>query len=212
MYQVAMSAHGFIAGPNGEHDWITMDPSIDFIAQCGQFDTAIMGRPTYANAVTMHGDASLPGLDVVVFSRTLPPGQSCGARILQEDARKWVRETKAAAGRDIWLFGGGVLAGQLLDAGLIDSIDVAIMPVALGKGARLFEAALPMRFRTVDHVVLEKSAHKLRGTRARSWSRNARFVVKVDRFAGEVAAKRRSGTSYGGSPTGRVRRGSHECR
>ena len=46
---------------------ITMDPSIDFIAQCGQFDTAIMGRATYAKAGAMHGDASLPGLETVVM-------------------------------------------------------------------------------------------------------------------------------------------------
>jgi dihydrofolate reductase len=86
MYQVATSADGYIAGPNGEHDWITLDPSIDFIAQCGQFDTAIMGRATYANAIAMHGDASLPGLETVVFSRTLSPGSAGGATIVREDA------------------------------------------------------------------------------------------------------------------------------
>jgi dihydrofolate reductase len=110
MYQVAMSADGYIAGPHGEHDWISMDPSIDFIAQCGQFDTAIMGRATYAKAIAMHGDAALPGLDVVVFSRTLSPGP-----------------------------------------------DIAIMPVVLGKGTKLFETALAAKFALVDHVVLENS-------------------------------------------------------
>ncbi len=53
LYQVAMSVDGYIAGPNGEHDWITMDPSIDFMAQCSQFDTAIMGRVTYAKAMAI---------------------------------------------------------------------------------------------------------------------------------------------------------------
>jgi dihydrofolate reductase len=157
MYQVAMSADGFIAGPDGEHDWITMDPSIDFMSQCGQFDTAIMGRKTYANAVELHGDASLPGLDVVVFSRTLPRGHYSGVRIVREDARTVVADMKTAAGRDIWLFGGGVLAGQLLDAGLIDCFDVAIMPFVLGNGTRLFETTLPKAFRPVDHVLLGSS-------------------------------------------------------
>ena len=46
-YQVAMSLDGFIAGPNGEYDWIVMDPSIDFRALYGEFDTAVMGRKTY---------------------------------------------------------------------------------------------------------------------------------------------------------------------
>jgi len=157
MYQVATSADGYIAGPNGEHDWITLDPSIDFIAQCGQFDTAIMGRATYANAIAMHGDASLPGLETVVFSRTLSPGSAGGATIVREDARKVAFDMKCMKGRDIWLFGGGGLAGQLLEAGLIDSIDIAIMSVVLGKGTKLFETGLPAKFVLTDHVALENS-------------------------------------------------------
>ena len=46
-YQVAVSLDGFIAGPNGEYDWIVMDPSIDFAALYKEFDTAVMGRKTY---------------------------------------------------------------------------------------------------------------------------------------------------------------------
>ena len=46
-YQVAVSLDGFIAGPNGEYDWIVMDPSIDFAALFKEFDTAVMGRKTY---------------------------------------------------------------------------------------------------------------------------------------------------------------------
>jgi len=157
MYQVATSTDGYIAGPNGEHDWITMDPSIDFIAQCGQFDTAIMGRATYAKAIAMHGDASLPGLETVVFSRNLSPGSAGGVTIVREDARKVVFEMKRMKGRDIWLFGGGVLAGQLLEAGLIDSIDIAIMPVVLGQGIRLFDTAMNAKFRAVDQRVLANS-------------------------------------------------------
>ena len=71
-YQVAVSLDGFIAGPNGEYDWIVMDPAIDFAALFAEFDTAIMGRKTYEALVAQGGDGALPGLDVVVFSRTLP--------------------------------------------------------------------------------------------------------------------------------------------
>jgi len=45
-YQVAVSLDGFIAGPNGEADWIVMDPSIDFDALFKEFDTVVMGRKT----------------------------------------------------------------------------------------------------------------------------------------------------------------------
>jgi dihydrofolate reductase len=42
-----MSLDGFIAGPNGEYDWIAHDPSIDFVAMFAQYDTLLMGRKTY---------------------------------------------------------------------------------------------------------------------------------------------------------------------
>ena len=42
-YSVAVSLDGFIAGPNGEFDWIVMDPYIDFAALYSEFDTAVMG-------------------------------------------------------------------------------------------------------------------------------------------------------------------------
>ena len=49
-YQVAASLDGYIAAPNGEHDWIVMDPDIDFGALFAQFDTFIMGRKTFETA------------------------------------------------------------------------------------------------------------------------------------------------------------------
>jgi dihydrofolate reductase len=49
-YAVAMSLDGYIAGPNGEADWIGVDPKIDFAALWAQFDTLLMGRRTYEAA------------------------------------------------------------------------------------------------------------------------------------------------------------------
>ena len=77
-YQVAVSLDGFIAGPNGEYDWIVMDPAIDFSALFSEFDTAVMGRKTYEVLTARGGHGALPGLDVVVFSRTLPPATHPG--------------------------------------------------------------------------------------------------------------------------------------
>jgi dihydrofolate reductase len=47
LYGGAMSLDGFIAGPNGEYDWIVMDPDIDFAEMMGQFDTFLIGRKTF---------------------------------------------------------------------------------------------------------------------------------------------------------------------
>ena len=72
-YHVAVSLDGFIAGPSGEYDWIVMDPSIDFRALYKQFDAVVMGRKTYEVVTAQGGHGARPGLDVLVFSRTLPP-------------------------------------------------------------------------------------------------------------------------------------------
>jgi dihydrofolate reductase len=72
-YQVAVSLDGFIAGPKGEYDWIVSDPSIDFDALFREFDTAVMGRKTYEVMTAQGGTGALKGLEVVVFSQSLPP-------------------------------------------------------------------------------------------------------------------------------------------
>jgi dihydrofolate reductase len=136
-YHVAVSLDGFIAGPNGEYDWIVPDPSVDFAALYKEFDTAVMGRKTYEVMTAQGGNGAMPGLDVVVFSRTIPAAEYPGVRILNDDPRKIVAELKKKRGRDIWLFGGGELFRFLLDAGLVDTVEVAVNPVLLSAGIPL---------------------------------------------------------------------------
>ena len=139
-YQVAASLDGFIADPHGGYDWIVADPTIDFGALFKEFDTAVMGRKTYDIVKAQGGDGAMPGLDVVVFSRTLPSTRSPGVRVVSDDPREVVADLKAGKGRDIWLFGGGELFRYLLDAGLVDTVEVAVMPVLLGEGIPLLPA------------------------------------------------------------------------
>src|SRR4051812_20275299 len=68
-YRVAASLDGFIAGRNGEFDWIVMDPEIDFAALMAEFDTLLMGRHTF-ELVEKSGRGFM-GMKAVVFSRTL---------------------------------------------------------------------------------------------------------------------------------------------
>ena len=86
-YHVAVSLDGFIAGPNGEYDWIIMDPSVDFVSLYKEFDTAVLGRKTYEVLTAQGGHGAMPGLDVVVFSRTLRPAAYLGVRIVSDDPR-----------------------------------------------------------------------------------------------------------------------------
>ena len=156
-YQVAMSLDGFIAGPKGEYDWIVMDPAIDFAALFKEFDTAVMGRKTYEVVTAQGGNGAMPGLDVVVFSRTLAAATHPGVRIVNDDPREVVAALKAKPGRDIWLYGGGELFRSLLAAGLVDTVEPAVIPVLLGSGVPLLPAGATTKLVLADQKTLPAS-------------------------------------------------------
>lgn len=133
-YEVAMSLDGFIAGPKGEYDWIIEDPTIDFEEWFRQVDTVVMGRGTYETMLAAGQSAASLGMKVFVVSTTLRAEEHAGVTILSSGVVEAVADMKAAPGKDIWLFGGGVLFRSLLDAGLVDSVEVAVIPVMIGSG------------------------------------------------------------------------------
>lgn len=157
-YQVAMSLDGFIADLRDGYDWLVSDPAIDFDALFREFDTAVMGRRTYEVTTAQGGHGAMPGLDVIVFSRTLPAQQFPGVRIVSEDPRATVSALKAQPGRDIWLYGGGSLFRSLLDAELVDTVEVAVMPILLGAGVPLLPPGESITSLVLaDHRVLPAS-------------------------------------------------------
>jgi dihydrofolate reductase len=134
-YCVAMSLDGFIAGPNGEYDWIIPDPTKDFQAFFKEFDTLLMGRRTFEMALQGPG-ATLPGMKTVVCSRTLKAADYPDFTI-SADAASTVAALKSWPGKDIWLFGGAALFRSLLDAQLVDRVEVGVMPILLSQGVPL---------------------------------------------------------------------------
>src|SRR5688500_11396127 len=82
-YSVAASLDGYIAGPNGEFDWIPMDPDIDFAALYAGFSGIVMGRRSYEVYVSTGGGVG-PALPVYVYSRTLPEGVRDGVTFVRD--------------------------------------------------------------------------------------------------------------------------------
>jgi dihydrofolate reductase len=138
-----MSLDGYIAGPNGEYDWIIMDPAIDFGAMFAQFDTLLMGRRTYELTRSQGGGGGMPGMRVVVFSRTLQPADCPDVTLVSDDAAARVADLKRQEGKDIWLFGGGDLFRSLLAAGQVDAVELAVIPVLLGAGIPMLPTPCP---------------------------------------------------------------------
>jgi dihydrofolate reductase len=155
----AMSLDGYIAGPNGEYDWITMDPDIDFAALMARHDTYLIGRKTYDAMRTMGAGQAAPGSRNFVFSRTLPPGERDGVTVCA-DAASVAARLKAEPGKDIAIFGGGNLFRSLLAAGLVDGVEVSVVPVLLGGGIPL----LPPPADRVRLTLRNQRVYKTTGT------------------------------------------------
>lgn len=140
-YSVAMSLDGYIAGPNGEADWIVPDPETDFLALMAQFDTLLVGRRTFETMVRAKR-TTMPGMRTVVLSTTLRQVDYPDVTIVGDEVEAAVRSLRANSQKDVWLFGGGEVFRRLLDAGLVDSVELAVEPILLGGGIPLVREAL----------------------------------------------------------------------
>ncbi|SJN12269.1 Dihydrofolate reductase [Leucobacter sp. 7(1)] len=154
-YYVAATVDGFIADPQDSLDWLMrheMDPGgandIDtFLAGVGAI---VMGSTTY-EWLLAHGawDYQVPVW--VMTTRALPlpasttAGGSADVRFSRAALPELVAEMRAAAGqRELWVMGGGDLAGQFADAGLLDEILLTVAPVVLGAGRPLLPRRLDL--------------------------------------------------------------------
>ncbi|KXX74109.1 Uncharacterized protein YwjB [Madurella mycetomatis] len=152
-YNLAPTLNGLVASAPapGSLDanttpWIVDDPTIDFDALYAEFSTFIMGRKTYETFLSLSPNP-LAGRDkgsVVVFTRN--PGKKRewegSITVVDGDVADYVRKLRQEKGKkDIWLMGGGEVAGLLMRAGLVDTVEAAIMPavaVTAGGGMNMF--------------------------------------------------------------------------
>lgn len=149
-YYTAASLDGFIATEDDSLDWLFALADVGessypaFIAEVGAL---AMGSSTYewmlrnAEKVAAETGSAWPYFQPVwIFStRTLPTIDGADLRFVKGDVRQFHDDMRAAAGtKNIWVVGGGDLAGQFHDAGLLDELIVQIGSVTLGGGKPLF--------------------------------------------------------------------------
>lgn len=142
---------GFIEGPNGEIDWIIFGPEdgsalTDFIAE---IDTVLYGRISYemwgnppitdeSSEFEKNFYGALKKMDRYVFSRTKSKFDG-DPFVVKENVAELVKTLKAKPGKNIWLYGGASLLTTFMNLDLVDEFRIAVFPVVLGDGKRLFQ-------------------------------------------------------------------------
>lgn len=171
-YAVAMSLDGFIAGPKGEADWIIMDPEGegDLNAFWNEFDTIVMGRRSFEFVKRAGGGGSTPEMQVFVCSRTLRQEDHPSVTIV-DDPEGLIADQRSKPGKDVWLWGGGSLFRSFVELGLVDTVEVSVIPVLLGEG-------VPLLSPPAKRISLKLTSHKLH---ARTGTLSLEYAVQYGR-------------------------------
>jgi len=150
-----ISLDGFVAGPNGEMNWIKVDEEIfDHVGKrISESDTALYGRVTYQMMESYWPtagdgpDASKHDIEhsqwykkahKVVLSKTMKGADVANTTIISDNLADTINEIKQQPGSDILLFGSPTATHALIQLGLIDGYWLFVNPVILGQGIPLF--------------------------------------------------------------------------
>ncbi|MFJ8739617.1 dihydrofolate reductase family protein [Embleya sp. NPDC127516] len=171
VYYIGVSIDGYIAGPAGQVDFYPVGDerqATDYAAWVNarypetvptamraragladtpnlRFDTVVLGHGTYRPALEHGLSSPYAHLRQYVVARSLGQSPDPAVTVVDGDPLALVRELKREAGRDIWLCGGGRLAGTLLPG--LDELIIKSYPVVAGGGTPLFDGEFdPTRF------------------------------------------------------------------
>ncbi|MCO1656363.1 dihydrofolate reductase family protein [Pseudonocardia humida] len=181
VFYTATTLDGYIADPADSLDWLfVQDIDADGPMNYDSFITGVgalvMGATTYEWIRARIADGrekwSYTVPTTVVTHRDLPPIEGADVRFASGDvAAVHAGLLAAAGGRDVWVVGGGDLAGQFADAGLLDEIVVAIAPVTLGEGRPLFPRRYALRLVEVErNRAFACARYAVLGPRTTDWA------------------------------------------
>ena len=149
---IATTLDGYIAGLNGEIDWLDAAGNLDYGYEefYSSIDTTLMGNSTYQLTQTIP-EFPYPDKTNYAFTRSTPPPQTAYVRFISGDIASFVRSLKSDPGDDIWLVGAGQVNMVMLNEGLIDEMILTMFPIVLGQGIPLFAPGAPRSiFNTVS--------------------------------------------------------------
>ena len=164
-YYAACSLDGYIAEADDTLDWLlkyegsfegasstfegadSAEGKAGYDAFYKEIGALVSGSVTYEFVLEHEAEWPYAGKPTwVLSSRDLPKpeGEDVDVRIVNAKVPELIDEMLEAAGdRDLWVIGGGNVASQFADHGLLDTVEVTVVPVVLGSGKPLFDRRLP---------------------------------------------------------------------
>ena len=151
-----MTINGYVAGPNGENDWMTWNPDDEFLEFLNSIyhsaDTILLGRKLATGGFINYWEEALRKNPVpifakkivetpkVVFTKTLERSNWNNTTLAKGNLADEIASLKNQNGKDILVFGGAGFVSSLIKEGLIDEYHLIINPTAMGDGMTIFDS------------------------------------------------------------------------
>jgi dihydrofolate reductase len=162
--QMQMSLDGFVAGPEGQLDWMSRevdDKQVQLLQELtDSMDTIILGRKMAEESVPHWEKAAKTGQDSpekkyaetfvstpkIVFSKTIKHIEGKNILVENGDLTESINKFKSQKGKDIIVYGGANFVNELINNNLIDELNLFIVPTAIGNGLKIFNKKTNFQF------------------------------------------------------------------
>lgn len=138
---IATSADGFVARPNGDLDWLTERPAPKDFYGLPEFersvDAKILGRKTLDRSLELGARFRANDVHYVFSRRSAPASVPAGVHFVTESIGDFAERVRARAGKNVWMMGGGEIIASFLDEGAIDEFIITVVPTFIGEGIPL---------------------------------------------------------------------------
>jgi dihydrofolate reductase len=150
-----MTINGYVAGPNGENDWMTWNPDDEFLefinTHFNSSDTILLGRKM-ADGFIKHWESAykknpdtpfakkIVEIPKVVFTKTLDKSTWDNTTLAKGNLAEEIANLKKQNGKDIIVVGGAGFVSSLIKEGLIDEYHLILNPTAMGNGLTIFNS------------------------------------------------------------------------
>lgn len=150
-----MTINGFVAGPNGENDWMTWNPDDEFLeflnSHFDSSDTLLLGRKLADGFIEHWENTALNNpehpfakkiveIPKVVFTKTLEESTWNNTSLAKGNLAEEIANLKQQSGKDIAVVGGAGLVSSLIKEGLIDEYHLIVNPTAIAGGMTIFNS------------------------------------------------------------------------